>query len=73
MPFIDTVFDTPPGNAAWGVLSIGKDNLSLWIPFTLLVSNVIYTYKTLGNEMARLATECTAQQIQCSHHLLELA
>jgi hypothetical protein len=44
MPFVDTVLDVPTGNAAWSILSIGKDYLSLRIPFTLLVSNVIRTY-----------------------------
>jgi hypothetical protein len=39
VPFIDTVLDVPTGNASRGILSIGKDYLSLWIPFTLLVSN----------------------------------
>jgi hypothetical protein len=69
MPFVDMVFDKPTRNATWGVLSIGKYYLSLRIPFTLLVSNVIHTYETLGNEMARLTTECTAQWIQRSCRL----
>jgi hypothetical protein len=59
MPFVDMVFDKPSGNAMWGILSIGKYDLSLRIPFTLLVSNVIHTYETLGNEMAGLTTEYT--------------
>jgi hypothetical protein len=33
MPFVDTVFDKPTGNAARGKLSIGKYNLFLQIPF----------------------------------------
>jgi hypothetical protein len=69
MPFINTVFDKPTGNTAWGKLSIGKYNLSLQIPFTLLVSNIIHTYKALGNKIARSAAECTAQWIQHSHCL----
>jgi hypothetical protein len=44
MPFIDTVLDKPTGNASRGILSIGKNYLSLRIPFTFLVSNVIRTY-----------------------------
>jgi hypothetical protein len=66
MPFIDTVLDVPTGNASRSILSIGKNYPSLQIPFTLLVSNVIHTYETLGNEMAGLAAECAAQWIQCS-------
>jgi hypothetical protein len=66
MPFVDMVFDEPTRNAAWGILSIGKYDLSLWISFTLLISNIIHTYETLSNKMARLTTECAAQQIQCS-------
>jgi hypothetical protein len=61
---VPLVFDKLTGNAVWGKLSIGKYNLSLQIPFTLLVSNIVCTYETLGNKMARLTTECTAQQIQ---------
>jgi hypothetical protein len=49
--------------------SIGEDDLSLRIPFILLISNIIHTYKTLGNEMARLTAECAAQWIQHSRHL----
>jgi hypothetical protein len=64
MSFIDLVFDKLTRNAAWGKLSIGKYNLSLWIPFTLLVSNIVCTYETLSNKMAGLITECTAQWIQ---------
>jgi hypothetical protein len=64
MPFIDMVFDVPTGNAAWSILSIGKNYLSLQISFTLLVSNVIHIYQTLGDKMAGLAAECTAQWIQ---------
>jgi hypothetical protein len=41
MPFVDTVFDKLTGNAVQGKLSIG---LSLQIPFTLLISNIVYTY-----------------------------
>jgi hypothetical protein len=69
MPFVDTVFDKLTGNAAWGVLPIGKDYLSLWIPFTLLVSNIICTYEALGNKMSGLTAECAGQRIQCSCHL----
>jgi hypothetical protein len=61
---IDLVFDEPTRNAAQGKLSIGKYNLSLWIPFTLLVSNIVHTYETLGNKIAGLTTECAAQWIQ---------
>jgi hypothetical protein len=64
MPFVNTVFYKPNGNAAWGKLAIGKYNLSLQIPFTLLVSNIVCTYETLGNKMAGLTTECAAQWIQ---------
>jgi hypothetical protein len=35
MLFIDMVFDELTGNAAQGILSIGKYSLSLQIPFTL--------------------------------------
>jgi hypothetical protein len=69
MPFVNTVLDKPTGNASRGILSIGKNDLSLRIPFTLFISNVIRTYETLSNKMAGLATECTAQRIQCSRHL----
>jgi hypothetical protein len=61
VPFVDMVFDKLTRNAAWGKLSIGKYNISLWIPFTLLVSNIVSIYETLGNKMARLAAECAAQ------------
>jgi hypothetical protein len=54
MPFIDPVFNKPTRNAAPGKLSIEKYNLSLRIPFTLLVSNIIRTYETLGDKMAGL-------------------
>jgi hypothetical protein len=64
VPFVDVVFDKLTVNAAWSKLSIGKYNLSLWIPFTLLISNIVHTYKTLGNKMAGLTTEYTAQRIQ---------
>jgi hypothetical protein len=47
MPFVDMVFNKLTGNALRGILSIGKNNLSLRIPFTLFVSNVIHTYQTL--------------------------
>jgi hypothetical protein len=73
VPFIDTVFDKLAGNAVWGILSIGKHNPSLRIPFTLLVSNIICTYTTLSNKMARLATEYAAQWILCSRRLGVLA
>jgi hypothetical protein len=43
-PLTDTVLDVPTGNASRGILSIGKNYLSLRIPFTLLISNVICTY-----------------------------
>jgi hypothetical protein len=69
VPFVDMVFDEPSRNAAQGVLSIGKNNLSLQIPFTLLISNIIRTYETLSNKMAGLAAEGTAQRIQCSCRL----
>jgi hypothetical protein len=69
MPFVDMVFDELTGNASQGILSIGKNDLSLWIPFTLFVSNVIRIYKTLSNEMAGLAAECAAQRIQHSRRL----
>jgi hypothetical protein len=69
MPFVDTVFDEPTGNAARGVLSIGKNDLSLRIPFTLLVSDVICTYQALSNKMSGLTAECAGQQIQRSCHL----
>jgi hypothetical protein len=41
MPFVNMVLDEPTGNASRGVLSIGKNDLSLRIPFTLLVSNIV--------------------------------
>jgi hypothetical protein len=63
------VFDKPTGNAAWGKLSIGKYNLFLQIPLTLLISSIVCTYETLGNKMTGLTTECTAQQIQRCRHL----
>jgi hypothetical protein len=44
VPFANSVFDKPIGNAAWSKLSIGKYNLSLWIPFTLFISNIVCTY-----------------------------
>jgi hypothetical protein len=69
MPFINMVFDKPTRNAVWGKLSIGKYNLSLQIPFTLLVSNIVCTYETLGNKMAGLTAECAAQWIQGSLRL----
>jgi hypothetical protein len=50
VPFVDMVFDEPTGNAVQGILSIGKHDLSLRIPFALLVSNIIRTYETLGNK-----------------------
>jgi hypothetical protein len=40
VPFIDLVFDKSTGNPTWGKLSIEKYNLSLWIPFTLFISNI---------------------------------
>jgi hypothetical protein len=46
-----------------------KNDLPLWIPFTFLVSNIICTYETLGNEMAGLTAEYAAQRIQRSRHL----
>jgi hypothetical protein len=69
MPFIDMVFNKPTGNAVRGVLSIGKDYLSLQIPFTLLISNIICTYKALGNTMSGSTAECTGQRIQHSRRL----
>jgi hypothetical protein len=44
MPFVDMVFDKLTRNAVQGKLPIGKYNLSLRIPFTLLVSNIVHTY-----------------------------
>jgi hypothetical protein len=67
--FIDTVLDEPTRNTSWGILSIGKNDHSLQIPFILSVSNVIRTYETLSNKMAGLAAEYTAQWIQRSRHL----
>jgi hypothetical protein len=32
--------------------------------FTLLISNIVCTYETLCNKMARLIAECVAQWIQ---------
>jgi hypothetical protein len=69
VPFVDMVFDKLTWNAAWSILSIGKYDLSLQISFTLLVSNIICTYETLGNKMAGLAAECAAQWIQHSCRL----
>jgi hypothetical protein len=69
MPLVYMVFNKPIGNAVWSVLPVGKDNLPLQIFFTLLVSNIICTYETLGNEMARLSTECAGQGIQRSRRL----
>jgi hypothetical protein len=39
VPFVDSVFDKPTRNAAQGKLSIGKYNLSLWVPlhFSLVI------------------------------------
>jgi hypothetical protein len=45
MPFIDPVFNKPTRNATRGKLSIGKYNLSLQIPFTLLINNIVRTYQ----------------------------
>jgi hypothetical protein len=56
VPFIDTVLDILTGNASWGILSIGKNYLSLWIPFTLLVSNVILHWALSYFKGGRAAT-----------------
>jgi hypothetical protein len=69
MPFINTVSDKPTGNAAQGVLFIGKNNISLQIPFTLLVSDAICTYHALCNKMSGLTAEYAGQQIQRSRCL----
>jgi hypothetical protein len=69
MPLVDTVLDELPGNAAWSVLPVGKDNLPLWISLALLISDIICTYETLSNEMTRLSAECTGQRIHQSHRL----
>jgi hypothetical protein len=61
MPFINTVFDKLSGNAAWGKLFIGKYNLSLQIPFTLLVSNIVCTYETLGHQGVNFGVELCPQ------------
>jgi hypothetical protein len=44
VPFVDTVLDVPTGNASRGILSIGKNYLSLRIPFAFLISDIIHTY-----------------------------
>jgi hypothetical protein len=41
VPFINPVFDKLTGNVAWSILSIGKYNLSLRIPFAYTVSNIV--------------------------------
>jgi hypothetical protein len=50
-------------------LSIGKNYLSLQIPFTLLVSDVLCAYQALGNKMSGLTAECAGQRIQHSRCL----
>jgi hypothetical protein len=67
MSFVDMVFDKPTGNAVQDKPCIGKYNLSLWIPVSLLVSNILHTYQTLRNKMARLTTMHSSMVIRHRH------